>query len=310
MAKDIAIVPPSIMFPDFLPAAVAALSESTSIALAQQIQQCSIATPLTDRPIPTTFVKHGTGDPPVVLIHGFDSSLLEFRRLLLQLAPYQTTWALDLLGFGFSDRATSPSFAPDAIKLHLHSVWQQLIQQPMILVGASMGGAAALDFTLTYPAAVTRLVLIDSAGFTSGPAMEKLMFSPLDRWATTFLKNPWVRRQVSLNAYCDRTLVTPDAELCARLHTACPGWQAALISFTKSGGYNFLSQKVAQIKPPTLVIWGQQDQILGTRDAERFQTSLPKGQLVWINQCGHVPHLEKPEATAKAILQFIQGRES
>ena len=294
------------MFPDFLPSAVEGLSEPTSISLAQQIQQQAVLTPLAEHPIPTTFVKQGAGSLPVVLIHGFDSSLFEFRRLLPQLMSHYSTWAIDLLGFGFSDRRLSLSFDPDAIKLHLHSFWQQLIQRPMILVGASMGGAAALDFTLTYPEAVCQLVLIDSAGFASGPAMEKFMFSPLDSWATAFLKNAWVRRRISLQAYCDRGLVTPDAELCAALHTTCPGWQEALIAFTKSGGYNFLSQRIAQVTLPTLVIWGQQDQILGIRDADRFRTTLPKGELVWIDQCGHVPHLEQPKLTAEAMIQFIQ----
>jgi pimeloyl-ACP methyl ester carboxylesterase len=284
-----------------LPAAAADLTEATSQALAQQIQQVAIQTPLTDVPIPSTYACGGTGQP-VVLLHGFDSSLLEFRRLFPLLASATQTWALDLLGFGFSDRTVSPSFDPGAIKLHLHSFWQQQIGQPMVLVGASMGGAAALDFTLTYPDAVQKLVLLDSAGFAVGPAMEKVMVPPLDRWATSFLKNAWVRRRISLNAYCDRTWVTPDAELCASLHLACPRWSEALIAFTKSGGYNFLSDKISQITVPTQVIWGRQDQILGTADAEKFVGAIADSKLTWIDQCGHVPHLEQAQATAKAIL--------
>jgi pimeloyl-ACP methyl ester carboxylesterase len=284
-----------------LPAAAADLTEATSQALAQQIQQVAIQTPLTDVPIPSTYACGGTGQP-VVLLHGFDSSLLEFRRLFPLLASATQTWALDLLGFGFSDRTLSPSFDPGAIKLHLHSFWQQQIGQPMVLVGASMGGAAALDFTLTYPDAVQKLVLLDSAGFAVGPAMEKVMVPPLDRWATSFLKNAWVRRRISLNAYCDRTWVTPDAELCASLHLACPRWSEALIAFTKSGGYNFLSDKISQITVPTQVIWGRQDQILGTADAEKFVGAIADSKLTWIDQCGHVPHLEQAQATANAIL--------
>jgi pimeloyl-ACP methyl ester carboxylesterase len=284
-----------------LPAAAADLTEATSQALAQQIQQVAIQTPLTDVPIPSTYACGGTGQP-VVLLHGFDSSLLEFRRLFPLLASATQTWALDLLGFGFSDRTVSPSFDPEAIKLHLHSFWQQQIGQPMVLVGASMGGAAALDFTLTYPDAVQKLVLLDSAGFAVGPAMEKVMVPPLDRWATSFLKNAWVRRRISLQAYCDRTWVTPDAELCASLHLACPRWSEALIAFTKSGGYNFLSDKISQITVPTQVIWGRQDQILGTADAEKFVGAIADSKLTWIDQCGHVPHLEQAQATAKAIL--------
>lgn len=292
-----------------LPAAAAALSEPTSVALAARVQLAAVTTPLLAAPIPTAYVAAPEpmtgGGPPVLLIHGFDSSLFEFRRLLPLLEPHAPTWAVDLLGFGFSDRILSPDLSPGAIKLHLHSFWRQMIDRPVVLVGASMGGAAALDFALTYPDAVAGLVLIDGAGFAAGPAMGSLMVPPLDSWATAFLRNPRVRRSISRQAYCDKTFVTPDAELCAALHLACPGWKEALIRFTKSGGYNFLAPKIPQIACPTLAIWGEQDRILGTQDARRFERAIAGCELVWVPQCGHVPHLEKASETAAAMLPFL-----
>ena len=67
---------------------------------------------------------------------------------------------------------------PENIKIHLYHFWKTIIKQPVILVGASMGGAAAIDFTLTYPEAVEKLVLIDSAGLAKQPAISKFMISP------------------------------------------------------------------------------------------------------------------------------------
>lgn len=291
--------------PDFLPIAAAQLTEPTSIELAQQLQQVEIETELSYLPIPTTYVCQGQGQPPLLLLHGFDSSVFEFRRLLPELSAFRETWAVDLLGFGLTDRTVTAIFSPDAIKQHLYDCWRQLINQPVVLVGASMGGAAAIDFTLTYPDAVGQLVLLDSAGLAAGPAMGKFMFPPLDRWATAFLQNPAVRRRISQQAYANKSFVTADAELCAVLHLACPNWSEALIAFTKSGGYNFLSDRIADITASTLIVWGRQDRILGTKDATRFTEILPHATLCWLDQCGHVPHLEQPKATAQAIQAFL-----
>ncbi len=289
-----------------LPAAAADLSEAASVAIAQQIQWTAIDLPFGS--ISTSYLSQGTGTP-VLLLHGFDSSLFEFRRLVPELVgsdqPACQVYAMDLLGFGFCDRPATAPVDPAAIKQHLLGFCQQVIGQSVILVGASMGGGVAIDFATSYPEMVKQLVLIDVVGFAAGPAVGKVMFPPLDKWATNFLRNPGVRRQISKRAYYNKAFVTPDAELCAALHLLTPNWQTALITFTKSGGYNFLLPKISKITAPTLILWGRQDAILGTRDATRFENAIPHSQLVWIENCGHVPHLEQAKITAAQILKFV-----
>jgi pimeloyl-ACP methyl ester carboxylesterase len=293
------------MFPSFLPTAVGQLQEPAAIALAQSIQSQAIATPLANQPINTTYVHQGSGGVPILLIHGFDSSVLEFRRLLPLLAAENETWAMDLLGFGFTERLADIKYSPTAIKTHLYYFWKTLINQPVILLGASMGGAAAIDFTLTYPEVVTKLVLIDSAGLQGGSPVGKLMFPPLDYLATEFLRNPKVRDRISRAAYKAEHLVSNDGVDCAALHLQMPSWSQALIAFTKSGGYQaFKSKKIAEITQSTLILWGDADKILGTKDAQRFKNAIPDSKLVWIKDCGHLPHLEQPQITAQNILEF------
>jgi hypothetical protein len=84
------------------------------------------------------------------------------------------------------------------------------------------------------------LVLIDSAGFAASSAMGRFMFPPLGYLATEFLRNPRIRERISQAAYKDKNLASLDAQLCAGLHLQMPGWNQALIAFTKSGGYNSL----------------------------------------------------------------------
>jgi pimeloyl-ACP methyl ester carboxylesterase len=278
--------------------AAQALTEDTSISQLDRLQFQSISSQ--GQEVFTSYVHLGSGGTPILLLHGFDSSIMEWRRLQPLLAEGREIWAVDLLGFGFTERA-GLNFSPASICEHLHSFWQTMIQRPMVIVGASMGGAAAIDFTLKYPEAVEKLVLIDSAGLQQPPKIGKLMFPPLDRLATSFLGNPKIRQSVSKAAYFDAVWASEDARVCAALHLQCVGWREALIGFTKSGGYGNFGDFLGQISQPALTLWGRQDQILGVKDADRFQQLLPQCKLVWIENCGHVPHLERPQVTADLI---------
>lgn len=293
------------MFPSFLPQNIEQLTEPTSIALAQNIKQTDVPTPLSDRSILTSYLSQGSSDIPILLIHGFDSSIFEFRRLLPKLSSDCETWAVDILGFGFTNRIPDIKFSPATIKTHLYHFWETLINQPVILVGASMGGAAAIDFTLTYPQVVQKLVLIDSAGIAGGSPLSKLMFPPLGYLATEFLRNPKIRQSISRAAYKNKSFASIDAQICAALHLEMPNWSKALIAFTKSGGYSSFREKLSAIEQPTLILWGDSDGILGTADAQKFQTGIKNSQLIWIEDSGHVPHLEQPEITARCILEWI-----
>ncbi|MDY7003309.1 MAG: alpha/beta hydrolase [Cyanobacteriota bacterium] len=294
------------MYPKFLPKLTESLTESTSISFAQNIQYQSIYTPLISQVINTSFVSQGEDNTPILLLHGFDSSIFEFRRLLPLLAAQNQTLAVDLLGFGFTDRLPNLKINPKAIATHLYYFWKSWINQPVILVGASMGGAAAIDFTLTYPEVVKKLVLIDSAGMQNNPIISKFIFPPFDYFTTEFLRRPQVRASISRSAYFDKSFATLDANICARLHLEMPGWNQALISFTKSGGYGNFKQKLPSLQQQTLILWGENDQILGIGDAGKLEGAIANSQLIWIPNCGHVPHLEKSQVTANYILDFIR----
>ncbi len=291
------------MFASFLPPQVKYLTP-TSIAFAQSIERQPLATPLSQQPIATTYVRQGRRGTPILLLHGFDSSVLEFRLLLPLLACQNETWAVDLLGFGFTERVQGISFSPAAIKTHLYYFWKTLIKQPVMLVGASMGGATAIDFTLTYPDAVQRLVLINSVGYTGSFPQGRFLFPPLDYLAVEY----WRQRKVQALFFGGISGNLEPAALeairCAVLHLEMPNWHEAMISFTKSGGYSDLAPLIAQIDKPTLILWGESDETLGIGDAVKFQRAIANSQLIWLEDCGHVPQLEQPQITARQILAF------
>jgi pimeloyl-ACP methyl ester carboxylesterase len=298
------------MFSSFLPSEVSLLTHPASIVLAQQIERQIVDVPqhstkaVPSWQIATACVCRGTGTP-IVLLHGFDSSLLEFRQILPLLAEHHQVWAIDLLGFGFTERTKGMPINPPSIKRHLYSFWQTAIAQPIILIGASMGGAVAIDFALTYPESVSKLVLMDSIGFSGSFPLGRWLVAPLDRLAVEWLR---YRKLAALNAvsvlpYADPALI--DTIRCSLLHQQMPGWNEAIASFTQSGGYSELAPKIAQIHHPTLILWGESDDVLGTGDAERFRRAIAYSKLVWIQNSTHVPHLEQPEIIAREILAFL-----
>lgn len=293
------------MFPSFLPSQVQLLQQSESIDLARRIERSAIATPIHSQAIATSFVRQGEGNTPILLLHGFDSSVLEFRRLIPLLSKHNQTWAVDLLGFGFSDRPRGINYDPETIKSHLYRFWKTLIDQPVILVGASMGGATAIDFTLAHPQVVKQLVLINSVGFSGDFPLGQFLFFPLDYLAVEF----WRQRKLqALNlgtSLGNLNSFELDAIRCALLHTEMTGWSEAMVSFTKSGGYGKIINKIAKVDKPTTILWGDRDETLGVADAMKFKQAIAHSQLIWLKNCGHVPQIEQPEI----IVNYI-GRES
>lgn len=298
------------MFSSFLPSEVSLLTHPASIVLAQQIERQIVAVPqhqtkaVPSWQIATACVCRGTGTP-IVLLHGFDSSLLEFRQILPLLAEHYQVWAIDLLGFGFTERVKGVPINPSLIKRHLYSFWQTAIAQPIILIGASMGGAVAIDFALTHPECISKLILIDSIGFSGSFPLGRLLVAPFDQLAVEWLRYRKLAAlsMVSVIPNADPTLI--DTIRCSQLHQQMPGWNEAIASFTQSGGYSELAPKIAQIQHPTLILWGESDDVLGTGDAERFRRAIAHSKLVWIQNSAHVPHLEQPAITAREILAFL-----
>jgi hypothetical protein len=109
-------------------------------------------------------------------------------------------------------------------------------------------------------------------------------------------------------SYFDKSkFATDEAVIVGRLHCLRDGWSDALVSFMQSGGFS-PSAKIPLVAAPALVLWGRQDGILdGIEFAPKFIQTLPNARLQWIENCGHVPHLEQPVETANAISDFVQS---
>ncbi|XP_055809939.1 alpha/beta hydrolase domain-containing protein VTE7-like isoform X2 [Solanum dulcamara] len=298
-------------FPDFLPKQVEKIKDPYARKLASRIDRIPVN--LSKGCVMSSCVKpkEQTDANPVVLLHGFDSSCLEWRYTLPMLEEAGLeTWAVDILGWGFSDLGRLPlcdvaskrdhlyqcniilsvqdqvhSYTPlcivqNAMVLypvmqHKEGLWSTYIKRPMVLVGPSLGSAVAIDFSVKYPEAVHRLVLIDASVYTEGTG---------------------------------NLATLPKAVAYAgigRLHCSLPWWEDALVNFMISGGYNVISQ-IEHVKQNTLIIWGEDDQIIDYKLAVRLHCELPNAILRQIPKCGHIPHVEKPDAVSRLIVDFVR----
>jgi pimeloyl-ACP methyl ester carboxylesterase len=253
--------------------------------------------------------------PAVVLVHGFDSSCLEYRRLGPRLAERGIdAYAVDLLGWGFSQLGGGVATYSAQAKIQALRGFLETVVVPSsssstyVIAGASLGGAAAIEVAADDPSC-RGLVLLDAQGFVDGIGPMSLLPAPLAGLGAEVLKSVPLRSSANQMSYRDKErYATDEAVAIGRLHCLRDGWKDALVSFMRSGGFS-PSSKVPAVAKPSLVLWGRQDEILdGEEFANKFVETLPDARLSWVEECGHVPHLEQPDVTADAVAAFVRER--
>ncbi|KAE8023145.1 hypothetical protein FH972_008884 [Carpinus fangiana] len=268
-------------FPPFLPKEVENIKDPSARKLATRIERLPVTVSFSESSIMSSCVRPLTRSKtsPVVLLHGFDSSCLEWRYTypLLEEAGIEA-WAL----------------------------WNSYIKRPMILVGPSLGAAVAIDFAVYHPEAVEKLVLIDASVYAEGTGNLANLPRVAAYAGVYLLKSIPLRLYVNLLAFTDISFSTSlDWANVGRLHCLLPWWADAAVNFMISGGYNVRGQ-IEQVKQKTLIIWGEDDQIISNKLAVRLHCELPNAIIRQIPDCGHIPHVEKPNSVAKLILEHVQ----
>ena len=180
-------------------------------------------------------------------------------------------------------------------------------QQEFCVAGASLGGAAAIELASSNDNC-NGMVLIDAQGFVDGVGPMAALPKFLAQAGVAVLKSVPLRSSANQMSYFDKeTFATDDAVVIGRLHCVQQGdkWNDAMVSFMKSGGFK-PSAKVPTIEAPSLVLWGRQDGILdGEEFANKFIETLPNAELKWIEECGHVPHLEKLGMLLRFLCPYV-----
>ena len=240
-------------------------------------------------------VLSGKGEK-VLLLHGFDSCFLEYRRLKPFLEKKNKLIIPDLYGFGFSPRSIGNKYGFKYLMRHLNSVLNYFSEnEPIGIIGASMGGALALELARQNPQKINKLLLLSPAGLSG--ENPKIPW-PLNHFGAYFLSQSFVRKGLCRQAFADpKNNVGPAEEQIASIHLKVPGWQSSLADFAAEGGVS----NCGRPKPiqPLKIILGKHDRIIPKNEKEETKR-LYKSNIQIAENSGHLPHLEEPKLVAQA----------
>jgi pimeloyl-ACP methyl ester carboxylesterase len=265
-------------------------------------------------------VVSGTGTP-VLLLHGLGASKVSFLPTFDGLADRHEVHALDLPGFGKSDRPLPAgrrySMAWMADQVHGYIVRNQL--RDVHLVGNSMGGRIALELALRHPRSVRSVVGLGSAvAFDEYQRLGHVLRLLQPQWAGVApfpMRRAWVEGLIR-DMFHDPTRV-PAANLRAAAEEALAsladrGYRLALLACARrlgcerAAGRNGFWRRLEGLSLPSYWIFGRHDNLVSCDYAERVERALPAARVELWEDVGHVPQFEVPERTNEALLDWLE----
>jgi pimeloyl-ACP methyl ester carboxylesterase len=241
-------------------------------------------------------LRGGRGQPLIVL-HGAGGGLgwLRFHELMARqftvLAPVHP-------GFGASDDPAWLEGVDDLVLFYL-DFQDTLGLKQVHLLGTSLGGWIAAEFAVSHQHRLRSLILVDAAGIhVPGAEMADLfMMDPVTR-AKTVYHNPRVLEEVLAVQPTPEML---QAELRQRVTVAKLAWDPYFHNPK-------LPRRLGRLRVPTLILWGRHDRLIPSAVGQAYQQAIPGSRLAFIEDAGHAPLREAPDACAKAVTRFLDGQ--
>jgi pimeloyl-ACP methyl ester carboxylesterase len=250
--------------------------------------------------------EEGSG-PPLVLVHGASSSLHTWERWAAQLSSHRRVVRLDLPGHGLTGPAPDHDYTAARCARVIAALMDRLGIPRADLAGNSLGGRIALTFALAHPESTRKLVLVDAAGLRGQrpPAIFRLARTPVLNRLLTVATPRWLIKRNVVEVYGDPARV--DDALVDRVYdlTLAEGNRAALHDRMNGPRDPDLDERLAEVKAPVLLLWGERDRLIELPFAERFKAGIAGARLVVYPGAGHTPMEEIPERTAADADRFL-----
>lgn len=246
---------------------------------------------------------------PIVLLHGTSASLHTWEGWSRALTSRRRVIRLDLPGFGLTGPAPDNAYTIESYVRFMKAVLDKIGVQRCVLGGNSFGGYVAWATALADPGRIEKLILVDAGGYPQQSASVPIGFrlarlpvvSELFRYT---LPRRIVESSVR-NVYGDPGKVTPELVDLYYAITLREGNRQALVQRFAQAQPGALAERIAELRLPTLIIWGGRDRLIPLENARRFRRDLADSRLVVFDDLGHVPHEEDPGRTVAAVLQFL-----
>ena len=262
---------------------------------------------------------------PLLLIHGFGSSLAQWYENIEALGQDRMVYAIDLLGFGASEKAAI-AYNSELWIAQIYEFWRQFMGQPVVLVGHSLGALMSAAAAVEHPEMVHRLVLITVPNTRQDmvhsqwmqsmvSSVERIFASPLlVRLIFQVARQPGLIRKALNSVYMKRDRVTDEVVSHFVTPTLDRGAAQTLCRLTQSATHSTYSPSreslLKAIQQPTLILWGQKDQVVPLNGCEADIAENPHLKLVTIAEGGHCVYDECALELNQAILDWLRSSES
>ncbi len=259
--------------------------------------------------------------PPLIFLHGFGASIGHWRKNLAILGQHHTVYALDMLGFGASQKA-AVTYNVDLWVEQVYDFWRTFIQQPVVLVGNSIGSLVCVAAAAAHPEMVKGIVMLS----LPDPSVEEeaipdwlqpvvatvksIVASPI-LLKTVFyvVRRPSFVRRWAAIAYANPAAVTDELVEILAGPAIDRGSAQAFSALLKAMTSAKFGPKVKALLPtlniPMLLIWGRQDRMVPPSLARQFSNLNPKIRLVELDNAGHCPHDECPDEINQLLLEWL-----
>ena len=239
----------------------------------------------------------GSGNP-ILLIHDFFNSSLEFEELANKLSQTNKVVLIDLPGFGLSSKNDNFDYSKNNLSKTCNELMNTLGYKKYSILGHGVGGEIALQTALNFPADIDKLILDAPTVFypKEKTIMPNIIFKAI-------YMNYFSQLFFEYNSFYNKdSFDFASFEKNYYLNSK----QSALIFKKIKLEYSPISEEtIKSIKTPTLILWGMGDKVVPLSNSTKLNDSLGASKLILFSNTGHNPHIEQPELFLKEVLKFL-----